>query len=241
MRAVRTGLLFGCFALGPSLCLVASPSNDGILHKTIGYTEFLPLESAVGYARSASANDGRYATSGGSNGNGTLAATLDLPSGALLRTIEFDFCGNNPTNGGFVLQLFVQDKSGVITQQIPMMGFVGQVGCLNVVKDMDPWTLTVDNDASRLVLQVQTLNNAFDGTVTFSGAVAGYQLQVSPAPSMATFNDVPTDDPGFQYIEALAASGITQGCGGGNYCPDVTVTRRQVAVFLAKALGLAYH
>jgi hypothetical protein len=33
------------------------------------------------------------------------------------------------------------------------------------------------------------------------------------------------------------ASGITAGCGGGNYCPDAP-TRRQMAIFLAKALGL---
>ena len=32
--------------------------------------------------------------------------------------------------------------------------------------------------------------------------------------------------------------GITGGCAGGNYCPDNFVTRRRMAVFLAKALGL---
>jgi hypothetical protein len=38
----------------------------------------------------------------------------------------------------------------------------------------------------------------------------------------------------------LAASGITGGCGGGNFCPDNPVTRRQMAIFLSKALGLGY-
>ena len=78
----------------------------------------------------------------------------------------------------------------------------------------------------------------FDGTETFGAVRIYYQLQVSPAPVIATFNDVPTSDPAFRFIEALVASGITAGCGGGNYCPDAPVTRRQVAVFLAKALGL---
>lgn len=63
-------------------------------------------------------------------------------------------------------------------------------------------------------------------------------LQVSPAPAVATFSDVPTGHLFFQHIEALAASEITAGCGGGNYCPDAPVTRGQMAVFLAKALGL---
>ncbi|HTR03527.1 MAG TPA: S-layer homology domain-containing protein [Thermoanaerobaculia bacterium] len=241
MRAVRTGLLSAGLVFVASLCLASPLADGGILHKTIGYTEFLPLESSVGYARSSTANDGRYATSGGSDGSGTLAVTLDLPSGALVKSVEFDFCANNPGNGGFTLQLAAEDKSGVTTQLIPMMGIVGTVGCQNVVKNMDPFGLTVDNGASRLVLQVQIVNGAFDGTFTFSGAVVGYQLQVSPAPETATFNDVPTDDPGFPFIEAFAASGITQGCGGGNYCPDAAVTRRQIAVFFAKALGLAYR
>jgi hypothetical protein len=49
---------------------------------------------------------------------------------------------------------------------------------------------------------------------------------------------VPTNDSAFQFVEALVASGITVGCGGGNYCPDAPLTRRQMAVFLSKALGL---
>ena len=65
-----------------------------------------------------------------------------------------------------------------------------------------------------------------------------YKLQVSPAPAQATFNDVPTGHPFFQFVEALVASGITAGCGNGNYCPDNPVTRGQMAVFIAKALGL---
>jgi hypothetical protein len=41
-----------------------------------------------------------------------------------------------------------------------------------------------------------------------------------------------------QFVEALVASGITAGCGNGNFCPDAPSTRRQMAVFLTEALGL---
>jgi hypothetical protein len=68
-----------------------------------------------------------------------------------------------------------------------------------------------------------------------------WMRQVSPAPTVATFGDVPTGHPQFQFIEALEASGITVGCGGGNYCPDSSLTRGQMAVFLAKALGLYWR
>ncbi len=67
-----------------------------------------------------------------------------------------------------------------------------------------------------------------------------WNRQVSPAPGDASFGDVPTDHPFFQFVEALAKSGITGGCGGGNYCPNAPLTRGQMAVFLAKALGLQW-
>ena len=66
----------------------------------------------------------------------------------------------------------------------------------------------------------------------------GYVLEVGPAPPFPTFDDVPTTHPFFQFIEALTAAGITAGCGNGNDCPDAPLTRGQMAVFLAEALGL---
>lgn len=40
-------------------------------------------------------------------------------------------------------------------------------------------------------------------------------------------------------INALAAAGMTNGCGGTNYCPDDPVSRAQMATFLARALDLS--
>jgi len=55
--------------------------------------------------------------------------------------------------------------------------------------------------------------------------------------SAQTFSDVPTDYWAFSFIEVLAASGITAGCGGGNYCPEDVVTRAQMAVFLERGMN----
>jgi hypothetical protein len=56
-----------------------------------------------------------------------------------------------------------------------------------------------------------------------------------------TFADVPPEYWAFQYIESLAASGITGGCGGGNYCPGNKVSRAQMAVFLERGMrGSSY-
>ena len=74
--------------------------------------------------------------------------------------------------------------------------------------------------------------------VRFGGFNVWYQLQITPAPGTATFSDVPVGSFGFKHIEALVASGITAGCGGSNFCPNNTLTRAEMAIFLAKALGL---
>ncbi len=65
-----------------------------------------------------------------------------------------------------------------------------------------------------------------------------YHLQLGPAPAKATFADVRPDNLYFRAIEALAGSGITSGCGNGNFCPNKNVTRGELAKFLAVALGL---
>jgi hypothetical protein len=80
----------------------------------------------------------------------------------------------------------------------------------------------------------------FDATTsqTFHKFRVEWRRTVSTAPGVATFLDVPTTHFFFRWIEALAASGITAGCGGGNFCPDQAVTRAQMAVFLSVALGL---
>lgn len=52
-----------------------------------------------------------------------------------------------------------------------------------------------------------------------------------------------SDDDGTTHeadIDALAAAGITRGCGPDRYCPHAPVTRAQMASFLARALGLPF-
>ena len=56
-----------------------------------------------------------------------------------------------------------------------------------------------------------------------------------PPPCTGVFADVPCPSTFANWIEALAAEGITGGCGGGNYCPQNPVRRDQMAVFLLKA------
>jgi uncharacterized protein YkwD len=56
------------------------------------------------------------------------------------------------------------------------------------------------------------------------------------------FGDVPADYWSSAWIARLYEAGITGGCGNGNYCPEDTVTRDQMAVFLERGIhGAAYN
>jgi hypothetical protein len=61
----------------------------------------------------------------------------------------------------------------------------------------------------------------------------------TPPPCVTpAFADVPCSSSFAPWINELAARGITAGCGGGDYCPGLTLTRGQMAVFLVTTFGL---
>jgi len=59
-----------------------------------------------------------------------------------------------------------------------------------------------------------------------------------PPPATGIFTDAPLGSFAVEWIEQLAAEGITVGCGGGNYCPNDSATRAQMAVFLVRTFNL---
>ena len=63
---------------------------------------------------------------------------------------------------------------------------------------------------------------------------AGY----TPPACQGVFGDVACPSLFADWIEQLAAEGVTAGCGGGNYCPDSPQTRAQMAVFLTRTFNL---
>ena len=161
-----------------------------------------------------------------------------LPRGAKITAITFDYCDTNITFGvtGYLEQ--VDEPAGANLTAYPSSGVSssGTPGCASMGADLTSYNIVINNLTKSYWVRV-ALDTA-DLTTKLRGATVFYRLQVSPAPVIATFSDVPTSHLFFQYIEALAAAGITAGCGGGNYCPDSPVTRGQMAVFLARALGL---
>jgi hypothetical protein len=169
-----------------------------------------------------------------------VVAWVRLPAGALVESVELEGCDTSAV-GQLVFELFrVASPNGTPEDVIPIgtTGIVETPGCsfFSVTPLLQFSPLVIDNDNSTYFLQVITGS----GTTSFTAVRVYYRLQVSPAPAVATFSDVPTSHPFFQFIEALARSGITSGCGGGNFCPDAPLTRGQMAVFLSLGLGLHF-
>jgi streptogramin lyase len=63
----------------------------------------------------------------------------------------------------------------------------------------------------------------------------------TPPPCTGVFMDVPCPSQFANWIERLAAEGVTAGCGGGDFCPNNPNTRGQMAVFLVKTFNLLLY
>jgi S-layer family protein len=165
---------------------------------------------------------------------GTLVGGLHVPNGAVIDYIELDACDGDNT---FQVTAGLARSNGATTDLLATVatGSAEASGCSRWTVDLVA-PETVDTQTYDYI--VYAVNNGFNGSETIGAVRVYYHLQVSPAPGTATFADVPTNHPFFQFVEALAASGITAGCGNGNFCPDAPLTRGQMAVFLSKALGL---
>jgi hypothetical protein len=185
---------------------------------------------------------GTYTSGGGGIGripvlSQNMVASVHIPGGTTITRIELDYCDTSASGDHVYMALKQCDNQGQNCSFVSSTLISSSNGC-NFVSDS---SLSVHVNNYSNMYYLETSVGAFDGTNVVTGAIVTYRLEVSPAPGTATFNDVPTGHPFFQYVEALAASGITGGCGSGNYCPDAPLTRGQMAVFLAKALGLYWN
>ncbi len=222
---ILSGLAAAVLIAVPAAAVENTYGTTATSYVTLGPQDLQPENPGITFVR-----DYGLTTSAGN-----FWATVHLPSGALVTSIALDFCdddgGMSPYFGYGILGRHSDEHGGGFLASQPI-----SAGCTTLALDTSAGVVpTIQNDTNRLIVEV-----AVASPVRISGFVIAYKLQVSPAPASATFGDVPTSDFGFQYIEALVASGVTGGCGGGNYCPDNFVTRRQMAIFIAKALGLQW-
>jgi hypothetical protein len=189
-----------------------------------------PLHSDTTYSVDASFN--RFRTGGSPD----FGAPVIIPTGGLVTFLELDACDTNVAGLAFAdLYRCPTGGAGCVAMASVLSGQAATPGCTQFVSS----TITspaIDND--NFHYQIQVGLNAIGATTALRAVRVGWRRQVSPAPGGATFSDVPVGHPFHRFVEALVASGVTGGCGAGNYCPDAALTRGQMAVFLATALGL---
>ena len=168
------------------------------------------------------------------------AAPVLLPAGALVTAIDLEACDTSATKSVQAqLLLVIASASTTVSLATASSGVAATPGCAHFITPVVIPT-TIDNFTNTYVVQIDA--DGTDDTARFQAVRIYYRLQVSPAPAVATFGDVPTGHPFFRFIEALAASGITRGCSLSPplFCPDDPVSRGEMAVFLSRGLGLQF-
>ena len=164
-------------------------------------------------------------------------AAVNVPEGVNLQFVRFwAYDTNAASDMSFILFESCYPTYGAGSTTTTTLATVSTSGSGGAQTDYASLTnYTVNNRDCKLTQRV-----AFNSTTGLTLQKVRYQWerQVSPAPGVASFTDVPTNYWAFQYIEALKASGITGGVTPTTYQPESPVTRAQMAVFLAKALGL---
>jgi hypothetical protein len=215
----------------------SEPENWGTAQEAaavVHATEMMPPSNTVGFNISVANGIAVFETTAA----GDWWGEVYLPSGALPLRVQLEACDTDAVSQ-ILFGLARGVAPGASAANITPVGATGaSPGCaffsVNVTTPV-----AVNNAGTNLHLFLN-----YGSTSNTNRVIAFrvfYRLQVSPAPATATFpNDVPTSHPFFRFIEALAASGVTGGCGPGAYCPDAAITRGQMAVFLASALGMHF-
>lgn len=170
---------------------------------------------------------------------------LQLPEGAALGYLEVWGNDEDPTYGLTVRVFEFCQAVGFDPPTTTLIGSIDSVGSAGPTYDATPLNGYPVNNRdcgySARVIFIPGNVSCHSDQIQFRKLAVLWDRRVSPAPASATFGDVPPGHAFFPFIEALAKSGITGGCGGGNFCPDSPLTRGQMAVFLAKGLGMGWQ
>jgi len=241
---IGTLLFAACLPTLTARAQAPAPQEFGTDDDSLRVVGFMEFQPEGGQANTFSSEALRWNTQGGE----LIASVNDLPNGALIEQVGYYF-HDSDQGDDLTFQLcqnFINvdgsHNANVRLCYVPMTT-AGAPGDGALFQSPD-WTVLhrrdVDGDGDLELVQyvIRASTPSGDMTNSVRAARIRWQRQVTPPPQSATFNDVPANHLFFQFIEALADSGITAGCGGGNYCPDAPLTRGQMAVFLAKALGL---
>jgi hypothetical protein len=245
MRSLQRQIVFALASLAVSAGVAAQGGGEsygpGANSLVIPPAAFMPDTQATTY--SVTSNGYIFSSLGG-----TFRAAVELPAGAnVVNVCVFTYDNEDATGVAVSWEAREMGDASANPKEMAFgLGTTGSTGtpgyALTCVPLGAPTFIRkfqdLDGDGHPHYTWYRVSAILGGGQTAFGGAVITWLRTVSPAPGAATFGDVPTNFLYFRAIEALAASGITSGCGGGNFCPNGTVTRGEMAAFLARAFGL---
>jgi photosystem II stability/assembly factor-like uncharacterized protein len=175
-----------------------------------------------------------------------LDGPVALPFGFFVSRITRS--GTNPTTAASVqfIVSFLEPVSGVNIADFSLFR-TGVTGAqiTSVSGSGSTYTVTVDTGVGSGIIRLDlidddSIRNASNQPLAGLGTGNGNYTQGQPYTIIktSTFEDVTASHWAWQYIERLYEAGITGGCNVSppSYCPDATVTRAQMAVFLERGI-----
>jgi hypothetical protein len=105
----------------------------------------------------------------------------------------------------------------------PYFKFVQKMKDLGITSGCTPTTYCPDDPVTRADMAVFIISGRY-GAIQFTYPATPY------------FSDVPSSSPFFPFVQKMAATGITAGCALGLYCPNDSLTRGEMAVFIVTGL-----
>ncbi len=148
----------------------------------------------------------------------------------------FMYCPNNPVTRGQMAVFLVRSVMGgdnftysgipYFTDTppgYPFFKWIQKLKELGITNGCSPTLYCPDTSVTRAQMAAFIIRARY-GKVPYSYPATPY------------FSDVPASDFFFPVIQKMAQAGITHGCGVGLYCPDATLTRGQMAVFVVTGL-----
>jgi hypothetical protein len=239
MSGLALGAALGLAAAAPSSGELPESSTRpkawGTADETIYTVNAFDLEPAAFSVETGIASPNMRFIFDAPGTNGTLYSGLRLPAGAILTFVDVNVCDTDAAENVLVGVYACGDPAAACTLQGLSAGTVGAPGCVNASAPLGD--AVVDNSTQTYFVQVQMgvgLSNLLRSVKVH------YRLQVSPDPAIQSFTDVPVTHPFHRYVEALYDAKITAGYPDGRFGVDDPITRGQMAVFLALALGLHF-
>jgi hypothetical protein len=156
-------------------------------------------------------------------GNATITATV--PPNSTGADLSGSIVVNDGVFGSFLAGITQAFTTQAFSDVPPSAGYFDAVNLLAARK-------ITSGCAPSMFCPVSDVTRAQMAVFIVRTVMGGDDFPYTPA---AYFTDVPPGSFGFKWIQKLRDLGITSGCTATTFCPDDSVTRAQVAIFIIRA------